>query len=47
MKKELLRLRELYKVGMFENRTLKDLFVQNGEKIIRGERKLRKEESVT
>lgn len=30
MKHELLRLKELYKVRMFENRALKELFVQNG-----------------
>jgi hypothetical protein len=47
LKHELLRLREIYKVGMFDNRVLKDLFVQNGEKVIRGGRKLREEELVT
>jgi len=34
--------------GMFENRALKDLFVQNRVKVIRGgEKKLHKEELVT
>jgi hypothetical protein len=32
----------VYKVGMFENRALEDLVVQNGENVIRGGRKLHK-----
>jgi hypothetical protein len=47
VKHDFFRLREVYKVGMFENWALKDLFVQNGEEVIRGGRKLHKEDIVT